>query len=516
MMDTTNSDHWQLRRIGNPATCPLVLDVFPLKEGTLTFGRNQKNDYFLDSRRLKNFISRTHAEIIGYYGDSGLEFKIREKGLNGTFINDIRIQGSCVLEEGDKVTFGHTNGYKIQPGEYSVQHNSEFEFVFERVSTTMCKQHKLPSIHDYNDRSECLQQSCDCKIKEFPHCKVKPADSPNIAKLHLTHENTLSYVGSSPGPELMTKDGPQSEFTKNSPVLNHQSENESKNSVKETFDEDASFVCDDARFIQEVCLEDGSDSSEEDPEIQILENGEREGVRHSSGDSNWCDSVDGFHSDNNLETATAELQDPTEKLVSTDYDVNENLRAKDVSLEVLQTCDETKDVMVPFQRQSPCNFVQESTPDESLLKATLQDIQNLDQVTNRSKIVPVTKHSEPQHIHKSSNIKKDNKETRELVVKKNQAIEVKSQSNNKRKKAQPKTRRKKRRNPHSDSESDELEDGVEWYDNETCASASCTRPRAKRVAWVQCDDCDQWYHTACADCSYEMVKDSKMQFHCGC
>ena len=65
--------------------------IFRLKEGTVTFGRNQKNDYFLDSRRLKNFISRTHAEITGYHGDSGLEYKIREQGLNGTFINDIRV-----------------------------------------------------------------------------------------------------------------------------------------------------------------------------------------------------------------------------------------------------------------------------------------------------------------------------------------------------------------------------------------------------------------------------------------
>ena len=33
---------------------------------------------------------------------------------------------------------------------------------------------------------------------------------------------------------------------------------------------------------------------------------------------------------------------------------------------------------------------------------------------------------------------------------------------------------------------------------------------------VQCDDCDQWYHTVCAGCRYEDVKDSNSEFHCGC
>lgn len=35
---------------------------------------------------------------------------------------------TCVLEVGNKITFGHTNGYKIQPGSYAEQPQSEFQF----------------------------------------------------------------------------------------------------------------------------------------------------------------------------------------------------------------------------------------------------------------------------------------------------------------------------------------------------------------------------------------------------
>ena len=32
---------------------------------------------------------------------------------------------------------------------------------------------------------------------------------------------------------------------------------------------------------------------------------------------------------------------------------------------------------------------------------------------------------------------------------------------------------------------EELEDGVEWFEEDKCASAECKRPKGKRVAWVR-------------------------------
>ena len=63
-----------------------------LKLGLTRIGRGQHNDYFLDSLILKNFISRSHVEIFGKKNENGeVEFTLNDKGLNGTFINDIRV-----------------------------------------------------------------------------------------------------------------------------------------------------------------------------------------------------------------------------------------------------------------------------------------------------------------------------------------------------------------------------------------------------------------------------------------
>ena len=65
---------------------------YRLNFGMTKIGRGQNNNYFLDSLKLKNFISRYHAEIIGTKNENGeVEFVLTDKGLNGTFINDYRV-----------------------------------------------------------------------------------------------------------------------------------------------------------------------------------------------------------------------------------------------------------------------------------------------------------------------------------------------------------------------------------------------------------------------------------------
>ena len=66
-----------------------------LKYGVTKFGRATSNDYYLDSAKLKNFISRIHAEIHAIPCDNGdVQFRIIDKGLNGTFINDTKV---CIM-----------------------------------------------------------------------------------------------------------------------------------------------------------------------------------------------------------------------------------------------------------------------------------------------------------------------------------------------------------------------------------------------------------------------------------
>ena len=61
--------------------------------GLTKIGRGQHNDFYIDSATLKNFISRSHVEIYGKKNENGkVEFVLNDKGLNGTFINDIRVR----------------------------------------------------------------------------------------------------------------------------------------------------------------------------------------------------------------------------------------------------------------------------------------------------------------------------------------------------------------------------------------------------------------------------------------
>ncbi|KAK2138217.1 hypothetical protein NP493_8260g00004 [Ridgeia piscesae] len=49
-----------------------------------------------------------------------------------------------------------------------------------------------------------------------------------------------------------------------------------------------------------------------------------------------------------------------------------------------------------------------------------------------------------------------------------------------------------------------------------CDSYDCCLPDNDEISWVQCDDCDKWYHTLCAGCNYNIVKEQTTEFRCGC
>ncbi|XP_032903315.1 transcription factor 19 [Amblyraja radiata] len=54
------------------------------------------------------------------------------------------------------------------------------------------------------------------------------------------------------------------------------------------------------------------------------------------------------------------------------------------------------------------------------------------------------------------------------------------------------------------------------YSAEQCAAEQCQLPQEDTLEWVQCDDCDAWYHTECVGCNYTAMKESSAEFHCGC
>lgn len=53
---------------------------------------------------------------------------------------------------------------------------------------------------------------------------------------------------------------------------------------------------------------------------------------------------------------------------------------------------------------------------------------------------------------------------------------------------------------------------------EACAAGlRCRLPQQDTVQWIQCDDCDGWYHVDCLRCGRNSsLLDPNADFHCGC
>lgn len=99
-------------------------------------GRNPELvDVVLHSVVHSNMISRDHSEIVGVTDDKGkyVRYLITDRSLNGTYVNDTRVNIQQQLKEGDLIKFGHVNGAAIKAGEYAPQQSAEFIFRFERA-----------------------------------------------------------------------------------------------------------------------------------------------------------------------------------------------------------------------------------------------------------------------------------------------------------------------------------------------------------------------------------------------
>ena len=92
-------------------------------------GRGSTADFYLDSNIRKGLISRCHAKIIKKETSAGRVFEILDNSTNGTYINDVKVDKSAIIKEGDKIAFGHLRGFLIKPGEIAPQTESEFIFL---------------------------------------------------------------------------------------------------------------------------------------------------------------------------------------------------------------------------------------------------------------------------------------------------------------------------------------------------------------------------------------------------
>ncbi|KAH3768967.1 hypothetical protein DPMN_170188 [Dreissena polymorpha] len=122
---------FHLRRIGQRASKAGVADTMDFYNVTYIIGRSvDKVDFVIDSNTYiqSACISRCHARIVRQAGN---QHRLYDDSLNGVFVNNIKIEGSCVLREGDRVTFGHPTGMRIPAGSRVRQPDSEHQFMFE-------------------------------------------------------------------------------------------------------------------------------------------------------------------------------------------------------------------------------------------------------------------------------------------------------------------------------------------------------------------------------------------------
>ena len=101
---------------------------------------------------------------------------------------------------------------------------------------------------------------------------------------------------------------------------------------------------------------------------------------------------------------------------------------------------------------------------------------------------------------------------------------VKKKRPSKRKPAGPVTSPRSSCSPSNDSlgcneqiPQEEDEGGEEGFsDDAVCSATQCIRPMANEISWVQCDQCQQWFHLLCVGLTTESVQkiDSYSCFPC--
>ncbi|KAH3821755.1 uncharacterized protein C01G6.5-like [Dreissena polymorpha] len=460
---------YQLARIGPAATCPKVPDVMRLQLGLTKIGRGQMNDFYLDSMVLKNFISRSHVEILGKKNENGeIEFILTDKGLNGTFINDIRTHKTCVLEVGDKITFGHTNGYKIQPGSYAEQPLSEFQFEFQRVP----KSSKTSEM--FSERSMSSPAPCEDSLDSIPDLKKDSTVVSDRLFLSDIPANNQSRDKSSKS---------------NSSYSNHVRSRKDSSSQSDS-DINSSKNSSLSKTSHQKSGKRNSDSSSKSPPREATKSGSpaKKGRKSSSGSNKFSETLP---MEDDEESDEDEKEEPNE-----DDDDHED-----------EDVDDDDEEFKPKQTKKPVGRKGRPSLDRKPPVKSKKVVESDSDSSEEDEESKPEADQKPRPPPASSRQKMAGKKKRNA----NDAPVIGGRKRRRRGGLGGGTSSTFPNDPKAD-----LEPGVEWYEDDKCDAPDCKRPKKKRTQWVQCDDCDGWYHTMCVGANYNKLKDSDEHFNCGC
>lgn len=517
---------YQLRRTGASATYPNIKDVMKLKMGVTRFGRSTDNDYYLDSAKLKNFISRSHAEIHAKKSEDGqYVFVLHNKGLNGTFINDIKMNQFILLQEGDKITFGHTNGFKLEPGQRANQPNSEFEFVFEKVPARFAEADSTSG----EVRDGKILSSPESEHKKSP----KSPKSPSKIKRQSDINSYLSKHSKDP-------DKVDIKSHESSVSPDHRSYDLSSPEAKYSERSMSPLIPQPPRESSTLVMseEDNFEDNDEKSDVQSYSSFS-ESVRESKKKTRETKSF----------SYVEDSDDDDDDINDNDYLKNGTRNIKPKATRGRKKSSPPKSSRSPPTKRKvsipPVSRHDNSSSDEDDSPRSIGEANpyrfsdDSDSDTQKKKAKPKgrppgSKNKVPSGVGRGGGPKPGAGRGRgrkaKSVIPPPPQVEFDFPDDDddddddileKKKRKQPEkppeqAKKKRGRQPSSTAESySELEEGVEWYEEEKCAADKCKRPKNKRVKWVQCDLCDEWYHTVCVGCQYEAVKDQNIEFSCG-
>ncbi|XP_067829778.1 transcription factor 19 [Heptranchias perlo] len=420
---------------GSPRSRPPARDLYTFlpagQRCTFRLGRRPDlTDLCLSSGRAEELISRVHAELQAERGTAGdWRVYIVDRSTNGTFVNDIRIPKGQRMElaDGDTVTFGHPDAMNIPEGSLASQQDSEFYFLFQKVSVRPADFDAItiPKVQkQYGFRPVCSTDKCispqGARIRSFTK-----APTASRATLILNSIGSISKLKS----QLFT-------------------------------------------FHSER-----GDKSQRGDTKGVLEKFQQF-------------SLDGHHCNNSTIITTPALKRPCDRPVTKHRRKTVHTVLPDLELE-----EEIQRFSVEVQQSATkrrqCKS--ESDLDPDLYRQLTLGVRELS--------------PEPKPVLKKHKLEHDRHVLRDSIE--NAHITPTG-----------KKRGRPRKHPLG---SIALGSKVmckvfthTLYTAEQCAAERCQLPQEDTVEWVQCDDCDAWYHVACVGCNYTAMKEASAEFHCGC
>jgi len=445
---------FQLKRIGKLSTIAEVKDVLKINKSVTKFGRHSGNDFYLDSTHLVHFISRWHSEIERDETEDGTyEYFISDKSLNGTYVNEVRVSERVRLADQDIVVFGHINGKNIRPGEFARQSESEFHFKFEQF---------LGSVSPVQDAEP-------GETTFLPSPSQSPTQESNIVLKDISNTGD-ALVDSRTGSHNTSREDTEHDST-NPAFMNASTTSATLPGTAGTLQ------------VNSVTSSAGSTS--------------RGGSRKHRN-------------------KTSPSKAPAPPVVSSDEDSDDSAQEEEE--------EEDEDsavgvVALPIETAPP-------PPSTKQVKAASRGSGrgrgggrgasrgSIDRGSARPAPLPKTPQPRAKTTAKSpsSTAPVAEPSTAQPHPAKRKSDVMRGGPTKK-----PTKSKKTKTNSTDESDSDPDDNNRTWHEvTEACAAFDCKRPAEDKVSWVACDDCDQWYHTACVNCSLDEVQDDNAQFHCGC